>query len=128
MSGNPVAVAAGLATLNALTTEVYTQVTAASQQIGDGVHAALERAGVPHAVGRAGTLFSVFLGLDTAPTTFDEVAAQDTAAFASMFHSLHESGVYLPPSAYEAWFVSGAHGEAEAEQVISAVEHWAASR
>ncbi|MEX0913964.1 MAG: glutamate-1-semialdehyde 2,1-aminomutase [Demequina sp.] len=128
LSGNPVAVAAGLATLNALTAEVYTHVTAVSHQIADGIHAALERAGVAHAIGRAGTLFSVFLGLDSAPTTFDQVAAQDTAGYASLFHSLHDAGVYLPPSAFEAWFVSGSHGDAEAEQVITAVAHWAASQ
>lgn len=125
LSGNPVAVAAGLATLDALTDQVYATVAETSRQLGEGVHDVLEAAGVPHAIGRAGTLFSVFLGLTEAPTTFEQVAAQDTAAYASLFHSLHDAGVYLPPSAFEAWFVSAAHGDAEIEAIVSAVREWA---
>lgn len=127
LSGNPVAVAAGLATMRLLTDDVYRRVGQAADAISAGVSEILTGAGIAHAVGRAGTLFSFFWGLDTAPVTFAQVASQDTAQFARLFHALNSAGVYLPPSAYEAWFVSQAHGETEIEHVLNAVRDWAAS-
>ncbi|GIG55063.1 glutamate-1-semialdehyde 2,1-aminomutase [Demequina activiva] len=127
LSGNPVAVAAGLATMRLLTDDVYQRVAAASEALSGGVSEILTDAGITHAVGRAGTLFSLFWGLGVAPIAFEDVARQDTAQFARFFHALHDAGVYLPPSAYEAWFVSQSHGQAEIERVLDAVRAWAAT-
>ena len=127
LSGNPVAVAAGLATFELLTPTVHSLVEANADALRSGVSEALTAAGIGHAVGRAGTLFSIFLGLDDAPVTFDEVSRQDTAAFARMFHALRAAGVALPPSAYEAWFVSAAHSEADVARIVDAVAAWAAT-
>lgn len=125
LSGNPVAVAAGLATMRLLTDDVHRRVADAADAISGGVSDILADAGIAHAVGRAGTLFSIFWGTADAPVTFEQVAAQDTEQFARFFHALNAAGVYLPPSAYEAWFVSQAHGEAEVERVLAAVRQWA---
>ncbi|MFW7415628.1 glutamate-1-semialdehyde 2,1-aminomutase [Demequina sp. SO4-18] len=127
LSGNPVAVAAGLATMRLLTDDVYARLSRTADALAGGVSEALGDAGIRHAVGRAGTLFSVFLGLSEPPVTFEHAAAQDTAAFARMFHALNGAGVQLPPSAFETWFVSHAHGDAEVAQVVDAVRAWAAS-
>lgn len=127
LSGNPVATAAGLATMRLLTEDVYARVGVAAHALADGVSEILARAGIEHSVGRAGTLFSVFWGLADAPVTFEQVSAQDTEQFARFFHALHGAGVYLPPSAYEAWFVSQSHGEAEIARVLEAVDAWAAT-
>ncbi|WP_062079073.1 glutamate-1-semialdehyde 2,1-aminomutase [Demequina globuliformis] len=125
LSGNPVAVAAGLVTMRLLTDDVYTGIARRADALADGVSTALSSAGVTHAVGRAGTLLSFFLGLDVAPVTFDQAASQDTAAFARMFHALNESGIYLPPSAFETWFVSDAHTDADIDATVAAVAAWA---
>lgn len=127
LSGNPVAVAAGLATMRLLTDDVYQRVSTAADALAGGVSQILTQAGIAHSVGRAGTLFSVFWGVADAPVAFEQIARQDTAMFARVFHALHAAGVYLPPSAYEAWFVSQAHGEAEVARVLEALSAWAAS-
>jgi glutamate-1-semialdehyde 2,1-aminomutase len=125
LSGNPVAVAAGLATLALLDFAAYSRFADVADALVDGVSGVLASAGVPFSVGRAGTLASFFLGLPDAPVTFDEARLQDSATYASLFHSLHETGVYLPPSAFEAWFVSTAHGKDEVDAVVNAVSTWA---
>ncbi|WP_062464303.1 glutamate-1-semialdehyde 2,1-aminomutase [Demequina soli] len=127
LSGNPVAVAAGLATMRLLTDEVHAQVAKVASTLLEGVSGALTERGITHAVGRAGTLFSIFLGLSEAPTTFEEVSRQDTEAFARLFHALRREGVALPPSAYEAWFVSAAHTAHDVRHIVSTVAHWADS-
>ncbi|WP_062132967.1 glutamate-1-semialdehyde 2,1-aminomutase [Demequina aestuarii] len=127
LSGNPVAVAAGLATMRLLTDDVYATISHTADALAGGVSEILAEAGVRHAVGRAGTLFSVFLGLGEPPVTFEQAALQDTAAFARLFHALHDAGVHMPPSAFETWFVSYSHGDVEIEHVLDAVRAWAAS-
>jgi len=127
LSGNPVAVAAGLATMRLLTEDVYARVAAAADRLAGGVSGILADAGITHAVGRAGTLFSIFWGLADAPVTFEHVSRQDTAQFGRFFHAMNAAGVYLPPSAYEAWFVSQAHSPADLDLVLDAVRAWAAA-
>jgi len=124
LSGNPVAVAAGLATLTVMDATAYARVGAAADRLREAVSQALTQAGIVHAVGRAGTLFSFFLGLEQAPVTFAQAAGQDTAAYASLFHHLRERGVALPPSAFEAWFVSLAHDNAIIDRIVDAVSRW----
>ena len=107
LSGNPTATAAGLATLTHCTPDAYAELDLHAQRVQRIVGEALTRAGVPHRVQAAGNLFSVFFR-DGAVTGYDDAKDQDTAAFARFFHAMLDNGVWLPPSAFEAWFVSTA--------------------
>ncbi|MEO3811264.1 glutamate-1-semialdehyde 2,1-aminomutase [Sphaerisporangium sp. B11E5] len=120
LSGNPLAVAAGLATLRACTPDVYTRVDAAASVVGQAATEALSAAGVPHRLQTAGNLFSVFF-TDTPVTDFATAQTQNPAAYRAFFHSMLDQGVYLPPSAYEAWFLSAAHTEEALSQVTDAL-------
>ena len=120
LSGNPVATAAGLATLRACDDALYTHLGQVATTIADAASAALSDAGVPHRVQWAGSMFSVFFR-DGAVRTYDDARAQDTAAFGRFFHAMLDAGVYLPPSAFESWFVSGAHDDAAVERVLEAL-------
>lgn len=113
LSGNPVAVAAGLATLRLADAAVYARLAQASDALSSAVGAALDAAGVPHAIQRAGTLFSVFFGAEVAGGVPDYGTAQrqDSAAYGRFFHAMLDAGVSLPPSAFEAWFVTAAHDD-----------------
>ncbi len=120
LSGNPAAATAGLATLRLLDAEVYARLNTNAARVAGMATAALTDAGVPHTLNRAGNLFSIFF---TANPVYDYASAktQDTAAFARFFHAMLDAGVWLPPSAYEAWFVSAAHGDAELSTIEAAL-------
>jgi glutamate-1-semialdehyde 2,1-aminomutase len=107
LSGNPVAVAAGLATLRAADAAVYAALDANAARLGDLVHRALEAESVPHRVQFAGNMLSVFFSEDEV-VDFAGAQAAQTWRFPAFFHALLERGVYPPPSAFEAWFVSAA--------------------
>jgi len=121
LSGNPLATAAGLATLRACTPDVYAAVDSFAGELSKLVSAALAEAGVPHCLSMAGNLFTVFLGRTDPVTNFVDAKAQSTAAYAAFFHAMLEGGVYLPPSAFEAWFVSAAHDEVALSRVADAL-------
>lgn len=120
LSGNPLACAAGLATLRAATPEVYAAVDASAGQVARLASEALTGAGVPHRVQAAGNLFSVFFTADEV-TDFAGAQRQDTAAYAAFFHAMLAEGVYLPPSAYEAWFLSAAHDDEALGRIAAAL-------
>ena len=123
LSGNPLATAAGLATLQLADDAVYASVTARAQTIGEVVSAALTEQGVPHRVQRAGSLFSFMFGQRAAEqgvSDYEAARAQETWRYGPFFHAFLEAGVGLPPSVFEAWFVSAAHGEAELEAIATA--------
>ncbi|MFC4001708.1 glutamate-1-semialdehyde 2,1-aminomutase [Prauserella oleivorans] len=120
LSGNPVAVAAGLATLRAADDDVYRALDANARRLGTLFDDALTEAGVAHTVSYAGNLVSVFFG-ETRPRNYAEVAATQTWRFAPFFHALLDAGVYGPPSAFEAWFVNAAMDDAAFEVIESAV-------
>ena len=120
LSGNPVATTAGLATLRLATSEVYAHLGATALTIRTAASEALEAAGVPHTVQAAGTMFSVFFR-EGPVRDFAEASQQDTAAYAAFFHSMLDQGVYLPPSAYESWFVSAAHDDRAVSTVLDAL-------
>ncbi|MEO5609960.1 MAG: glutamate-1-semialdehyde 2,1-aminomutase [Ornithinibacter sp.] len=126
LSGNPVATAAGLATLQGCDEALYAHLDTTAHTIADAASAALAAAGVAHRVQWAGSMFSVFF---REGEVHDYAAArdQDTAAFGRFFHGMLERGVYLPPSAYESWFVSGAHDEVAVERILSALPAAAAA-
>ncbi len=107
LSGNPVAVAAGLATLRLADAAVYAALDANARRLGSLITAALTAEGVAHHVQYAGNLLSVFF-TDGPVTDFAAAQAAATWRFPAFFHALLDNGVYPPPSAYEAWFVSAA--------------------
>ncbi|MFC6879782.1 MULTISPECIES: glutamate-1-semialdehyde 2,1-aminomutase [Actinomadura] len=122
LSGNPLATAAGLATLRGATQAVYTAIDRAAALVSKAASEALTAEGVPHRVQNAGSLFSVFFTGEPVGD-FDSAQRQDTKAYAAFFHAALERGVYLPPSAYEVWFLSAAHDEAALERVLDALPH-----
>ena len=121
LSGNPVASAAGLATLRGCTDEVYTRLGVVAAQISAEAHACLDAEGVPHLVQYAGGMFSVFFTAADRVVDYDGARSQNLDAFRAFFHTMLSQGVHLPPSAYEAWFVSASHDEAAVDRVLSAL-------
>ncbi|WP_314901479.1 glutamate-1-semialdehyde 2,1-aminomutase [Actinomyces naeslundii] len=123
LSGNPLATAAGLATLQLADDAVYASVAERARTIGEVVSAALTEQGVPHRVQRAGSLFSFMFGQRPAErgvSDYEAARAQETWRYGPFFHAFLEAGVSLPPSVFEAWFVSAAHGAAELEAIAAA--------
>jgi glutamate-1-semialdehyde 2,1-aminomutase len=113
LSGNPIATAAGLATLRECTQDVYARVDEAAAAVAKLTADALTTAAVPYRLQEAGSLFSVFLGVTDPVRDFGAARSQSSAAYAAFFHAMLSRGVYLPPSPFEAWFLSSAHdGEA----------------
>ncbi len=124
LSGNPVATAAGLATLRGADDAVYAHLGATADLIVDATSSALEVEGVSHVVGRAGSMFSIFLGLDPADGAvhdYGRAQEQSTAAYRAFFHAMLERGVYLPPSAFESWFLSASHDDTAVGRVLDAL-------
>lgn len=123
LSGNPLATAAGIATLRLADASVYARVDEASQVVQDALAAALSAEGVAHRIQRAGSLFSVFFGEDAAARgvhDYDQVQAQDTFRFPPFFHAMLDAGVTLPPSVFEAWFLSAAHNDEALGRIVDA--------
>ncbi|MCL6422475.1 glutamate-1-semialdehyde 2,1-aminomutase [Brachybacterium sp. JHP9] len=120
LSGNPLATAAGMATFEGLDEAAYAHLDRASAQLQALVADALAAEGVAHTIQTAGTLFSVFFR-DEPVRTYEDAKDQDTAAFGRFFHSLLDSGIYLPPSAFEAWFVSTAHDDQILDRIGAAL-------
>lgn len=111
LSGNPIATTAGLTTLRLATPEVYQRLTAVSRTVQTLVTEALNAASIPHVINSVGTMFSVFWGVTEPVRNYAEAQQQDTAAFGRFFQSMLASGVHLPPSAFEAWFLSVSHDD-----------------
>ncbi|WDG18474.1 glutamate-1-semialdehyde 2,1-aminomutase [Microbacterium sp. Clip185] len=120
LSGNPLSVAAGLATLRLATPEVYARVDAAASTVAAALSGALEQAGVTHAVPRAGSLFGVAF-LPEAPLSYAAAQTQEAWRYPAFFHAMLDAGVSLPPSVYEAWFLTAAHDDDALAAVLSAL-------
>ena len=121
LSGNPIATTAGLATLRLAGEEVYVRLNEAGATIKAALTDAFTAAGVPHVIQSAGTMFSVFLTDRDDVRNFADASTTDTAAYARFFHAMLDAGVYLPPSAYEAWFLSSAHDERAIATILDAL-------
>jgi glutamate-1-semialdehyde 2,1-aminomutase len=120
LSGNPVAMAAGLAMLQLIQAPgFYEDLTARTERLTDGILHAARNAGVPFSVNRVGGMFGLFFTNETV-TTYAQATAADVAAFNRFFHGMLERGVYLAPSAFEAGFVSSAHGDEQLQATIDA--------
>ena len=120
LSGNPLAVAAGLATLRAIDADPpYERLESMAVRLSD---ALTEAAGdVPVRVNREGSLFSLFFTGD-AVTDYDSAATQDTERFARFFHAMLDRGIALPPSGYEGWFLGATHTDADVDATIDAAK------
>ena len=120
LSGNPMATLAGVTTLRLLDAAVYAHLDAVAATVGQAVSAALTAEGVAHRLQTAGNLFSVFF-VDADVRDYDQARTQQAFRYAPFFHAMLAHGVYLPPSAYEAWFVSAAHDTAAVDRILAAL-------
>jgi glutamate-1-semialdehyde 2,1-aminomutase len=120
LSGNPISVRAGLETLRILAQPgIYAQLEKSGESLAKGLIDALRTAGEKGCVNRAGSLVTMFLGRDSV-TDADEARRSDTAKFATYFHRMLERGIYLPPSQFEAMFLSLAHSVADIDATVNA--------
>jgi glutamate-1-semialdehyde 2,1-aminomutase len=123
LSGNPVAMAAGLATLELVSRPGFHAALArATTRLVEGLEAAARRAGVPFTTNHVCGMFGLFFTADTPVASYRQVMACDAVRFRRFFHAMLEAGVYLAPSAFEAGFISAAHGEPEIAATIEAAE------
>jgi glutamate-1-semialdehyde 2,1-aminomutase len=127
LSGNPVATAAGLATLRECTPEVYGRVDEAAATVSKLAANALSAASVPFRLQEGGNLFSFFLGVSEPVRDYGAARAQSAAAYAAFFHAMLDGGVYLPPSPYEAWFLSATHDDRALSRIAEALPAAAAA-
>ena len=119
LSGNPVAIAAGLATVEKLTSDLYSELERKSKVLEEGILEAVSRCGVAGRVNRVGSMLSLFFceqPVNDSQTAF----STDRALYGRLFHALLRRGVYLPPSALESWFVSAVHGASHMDRTLKA--------
>lgn len=122
LSGNPVAMAAGIATIDELSKPgIYDQLQASTDKLADGLLGVFGEAGIPAVVNRACGLLTVFF-TENPVIDMGSASATDRESFAAFFHGMIDNGVYLPPSQFEAWFVSTAHSDADIEETLDAVK------
>ena len=124
LSGNPLAMAAGIATLRHLRDhkkEIYPRLDKLRAELAAGVAAAAKDAGVPICYNRVGSMFTWFFAPGPV-TDWNSAAKSDTEAFGRFFRSMLDNGVYLPPSQFEAAFLSAAHTEEDIQQTITAAK------
>ncbi|MEX0991130.1 MAG: glutamate-1-semialdehyde 2,1-aminomutase [Actinomycetota bacterium] len=122
LSGNPVAVAAGLAALGLVGSEPpYAGLEVSAAALCHGLGERLTERGIDHRINRVGSLFSLFFTGDDV-TDYEGARAADHERYAKFFHGMLEAGILLPPSGYEGWFLSAAHGGAEVERTLDGVD------
>ncbi len=121
LSGNPVAMAAGLATLNLISEAgFYSHLSDRTNQLTDGIKAAASSAGIPLSTNTVGGMFGFFFTEEEKVTTFSQVSACNIERFQHFYHGMLDNGVYLAPSAYEAGFVSSTHSEEDIADTLEA--------
>ena len=127
LSGNPLAVAAGMETLHMLGRRgSYETLEAKGQRLADGLNDVIRKHEIRATINRVGSMLTLFFGVDHVATV-DDARRCDRKQFASFFHGMLERGIYLPPAPFEAWFVSLAHSNADLDRTISAFDDWAGS-
>ena len=123
LSGNPLAMAAGIATLKALTAEgVFPAIVECTTRLLGGIARAAKAAGIPFTTAQAGSMFGLFFSGKSRVSSYAEATTCDLPMFRAFYHAMLEEGVYLAPSAYEAGFVSAAHGSEVIDASIAAAE------
>jgi len=121
LSGNPLAMAAGLATLGALTQSVHDGITAQTAVLVQGMRDIAARRGVPFSANHSGSMWGFFFR-DEPVHTYDDAKLSDTVLFKRFFHAARRRGVSLAPSAFEAAFMSSAHGDAEIADTLTRLD------
>ena len=122
LSGNPVAVAAGMATLKLIQTNgFYENLSKLAKQLTDGLTASANKYGVQFCAQSIGGMFGVYFS-KALPTSYSEVMSCDKDAFNRFFHAMLEAGMYFAPSAFEAGFVSAAHTDTDIAETIAAAD------
>ncbi|MBT1444463.1 glutamate-1-semialdehyde 2,1-aminomutase [Shewanella sp. JM162201] len=123
LSGNPIAMSAGLAQLDALCADgLYEELAAKSKRIAEGFKAAADKHGIPMAINYVGGMFGFFFTAEQHITRFEQVTRCNMDQFRAFYHGMLDEGVYLAPSAYEAGFLSMAHGDKEIEETLAAAD------
>lgn len=121
LSGNPVCVAAGIATLQQLKTlNPYHKLAALTESLCDGISEELLKKGIPHAINRIGSMFTLFFR-EGEITDYNSAAQSDTKRYAAYFRAMLDAGIYLPPSQFEANFLSTAHTQKHIDRTVSAL-------
>ena len=126
LSGNPIAMAAGIATLSGLTSETWGSLKNTATTLDDGIKTTANRYGIEVALTRAGTMSTIFFCADE-PKNWRDVSQTDAGKFKKFFHNMMKQGVFLAPSAYEAAFLSAAHDEDAIQHTLQAIE-WSLQR
>ena len=123
LSGNPLAMVAGYTSLSELNNhpEIYSSLENKTSQLEKGISTALNKNNIKHSVNRVGSMISVHFG-DHKVTDFTTAAAANNELFKPFFHHMLDNGIYLPPSAFESWFISTAIGKEEIKKTIEAVD------
>jgi glutamate-1-semialdehyde 2,1-aminomutase len=121
LSGNPISLAAGLATLKlACTDGFHQQLDSAAKRLTSGLQAQADKAGIPFSTNQVGGMFGFFFSPEPAITSFEQVTACDMNRFQTFYHGMLDAGVYLAPSAYETGFISSAHSDAVIDATLEA--------
>ncbi len=121
LAGNPIAVTAGIATVEQLTTKTYEELENTACYLEQGIKRLFEISATPLSINRVGSMLTLFF-MPKAPTNFAEAQQYDKKMFDAFFHEMLENGVYLPPSPYETWFVSTSHTKEMIDLTLKAVE------
>ncbi len=119
LSGHPLTMAAGCAALDLLTPDVYERLETSGAELEHGLRRLIGMGGIDASVARVGSMLTVFFGVET-PHHGAAAMQADREAFARFFAAMLDQGVLLPPSGFEAWFISAVHGEAELEETLEA--------
>ena len=121
LSGNPISLAAGLATLKlACADGFHQQLDSAAKRLTSGLQAQADKAGIPFTTNQVGGMFGFFFSHESAITSFEQVTACDMKRFQAFYHGMLDAGVYLAPSAFETGFVSSAHSDAVIDATLEA--------
>ncbi|GAB1258815.1 glutamate-1-semialdehyde 2,1-aminomutase [Aurantivibrio plasticivorans] len=124
LSGNPIAMTAGLANLELISTPgFYEPIFKRTTQLMKGMQALADQAGIPFTTNHVGTMFGLFFSEEDKVTNYAQVMAANTERFNKFFHLMLDEGVYLAPASYEAGFMSGAHSDDDIEQTLSATKN-----
>ena len=123
LSGNPLAVTAGITMLDAVSEPgFYDALTARAATLLEGIKSLADERGIPFTSNQVGAMFGCFFSNEETVSRFEQVMACNTEHFQTWFHSMLENGVYLAPSAFEAAFISAAHGDAEIQHTLEAAQ------
>jgi glutamate-1-semialdehyde 2,1-aminomutase len=124
LSGNPIAMIAGLTTLKILkeNPQIHSELEQKTIHLKEGLQKALEKKGSPFVINRCGSMISIFF-TDRPVKDFASASTSNTETFRKFFHSLLDQGIYLPPSAFESWFLNNALTTRDLEETIDAVSN-----